>query len=93
MPPDSSIASIAPLPPSVVADPPTQTSTTSAPAPGDRGCDELAGAVGGRGDRVAIGLGDEREAGGLRDLDDRRAAVLEEHVAGLELAPEQVRAR
>jgi hypothetical protein len=31
MPPASSIASIAPLPPSVVADPPTHTSTTSAP--------------------------------------------------------------
>ena len=44
-PPASSIASSAPAPPSVVAEPPTATRTTCAPAP-DRVGDQLAGAVG-----------------------------------------------
>ena len=63
-------ASSAPSPPSVVAEPPTPTITLPAAA-GDRGGDELAGAVRRRGQRVVAR--DEREAAGAGHLDDRGA--------------------
>lgn len=49
-------------------------------APLDRIADQLAGAVGGGDERVALLLGNQRQAGGLRHLDHRRLAVAEEAV-------------
>ena len=76
-PPASSIASSAPAPPSVVAEPPTR-DEDHLRAARDRVGDQLAGAVRARRPGVALVLGDEREAGGRRHLDQRRAAVLDE---------------
>ena len=86
------MASIAPRPPSVVAEP-ADAHEDDLRAARDRRGDELAGAVRRRGDRVALVLGDEREAGRLGDLDDRGAAVLEQDVAGLDLAARAGRSR
>ena len=81
MPPASSIAWSAPAPPSVVAEPPTATRITAAPACRGGG-DQLAGAVGGGVPGVLLVVGHEAEAGRHRHLDDRGAAVLDQAEAG-----------
>ena len=89
-PPASSIASSAPAPPSVVAEPPTATMITAAPACGRRG-DQLAGAVGRSRPRVA--LAPRRPAPARSPSRSRRSRVppssTSAEAAG-ELAPERI---
>ena len=85
----SSIAASAPAPPSVVAEPPTPTSTTCAPAAAG-GADQLAGAVGRRRPGVALGLRHEAEPRGGGHLQHRGAAVLDERELRLHGAAERI---
>jgi DNA ligase D-like protein (predicted polymerase) len=87
-PPASSIASMAPAAPSVVALPPQATRTTCAPSATGRG-DELAGPSRGRG-HASRSSGATRARPLARAISmTGRAAVLEQRVGGLDLAPER----